>query len=463
MNTRSIRFRLTLWYTVAFCLAAAVIFTTFYLITRRVLFAHTDTQLTQHSKGVVNVVTRNEAIIHQMLVRDVFLNQFSEAPDMLVVIMNESGNVVTSSITIRPAESAFINLFSLARKIKAAFFQNQTVGTTTMRFMVSPIIKEDTLTSVVLMGHPLDVIQNSLSSLLTTLVVVFVLFVAAGVAGGYLLADRALGPLKDLSQSLETITAKNLNDRLTSPATGDEFERLYHSFNSLLDRLHQSFTRERQFIADVAHELKTPLTTARSGIEVALSKPRSVASYRRVLTDALTDTKQLATTLENILDLARAQSDSASISSHRFNLSQVLAELVQIARKLGKYKMITIKESVTRNVTLTGDREKLFRALLSVIDNAVKYTKKSGQVTIILNRHRGLATISIQDTGIGIPKEDLSRIFERFFRGTKTGKTSGAGLGLAIAKSIIEAHGGSITVESTHNKGTTVTIKLPLS
>ena len=463
MNVKSIRFRLTLWYTVAFCLAAAVIFTTFYLITRQVLFAHTDTQLTQHSKGVVNVVTRNEALIHQMLVRDVFLNQFSEAPDMLVVIMNESGNVVTSSITIRPAESAFINLFSLARQKKAAFFQNQTVGTTTMRFLVSPIIKEDALTSVVLMGHPLDVIQNSLSSLLTTLVVVFVLFVAAGVAGGYLLADRALGPLKDLSQSLETITAKNLNDRLTSPATGDEFERLYHSFNSLLDRLHQSFPRERQFIADVAHELKTPLTTARSGIEVALSKPRSVASYRRVLIDALTDTKQLATTLENILDLARAQSDSASMSSQRFNLSQVLAELVQIARKLGKYKMITIKESVTGNVTLTGDREKLFRALLSVIDNAVKYTKTSGKVTIFLTRHRSLATISIQDTGIGIPREDLSRIFERFFRGTKTGKTSGAGLGLAIAKSIIKAHAGSITVESTRNKGTTVTIKLPLS
>lgn len=463
MNTKSIRFRLTLWYTAAFCAAAAVIFVTFYLVTRQALFAHTDSQLIQHSGGVVSVVARNEALIHQMVVRDVFLNQFSEAPEMLVVILDHKGNVVTSSITIKPAERAFISLFSEAQQKKEKFFQNQTVGTATMRFLVSPIIQDGTIKSVVLMGHPLDVIQNSLSSLFTTLAIVFILFVLGAIAGGYLLANRALAPLMDLSQTLTTITAKNLNDRLTPPKTGDEFERLYHSFNSLLDRLHASFTRERQFIADVAHELKTPLTTTRTGIEVALTKPRTTEEYKRVLTESLIDTKHIANTLNNILDLARSSAEGAAITSQRFSLTECLSELVQIAKKLASNKNITVSSQITSNIIIAGDREKLFRAILAVIDNAVKYSPPSGRIEVTLKRKGKSSAITIKDTGMGIPKGDLSHIFERFFRGTKAGKTTGAGLGLAITKSIIEAHSGTITVISQHKKGTMVQIVLPIA
>jgi signal transduction histidine kinase len=262
---------------------------------------------------------------------------------------------------------------------------------------------------------------------------------------------------------MEKISSEHLGERVDNPKTGDEIEKLGFTFNKLLDRLQESFQRERQFIGDVAHELKTPVATLRGGIELALSKKRTTKEYEQVLGETLIDVNRLSTTIKNILDLAWLGAENANLGANKFNLSASLLELKEIATKLAAPKKIVIKGEIEPKVSVVGVEDKISRAVLNIIDNAIKYTPKGKIISISLLKKKYKAIIAIKDTGIGIPKKELTHIFERYYRGSKTANTLGSGLGLAIAQGIIKAHGGDIKISSKVGKGSSVVITLPLS
>ena len=171
---------------------------------------------------------------------------------------------------------------------------------------------------------------------------------------------------------------------------------------------------------------------------------------------------RLAITIKNILDLAWLGAENANLSENSFNLSSSLVELKEIAIKLATQKHITIKDKIEENVLVLGTEDKICRAILNVIDNAIKYTPKDKTITISLHKKKDQAIVKVVDTGIGISKKELGHIFKRFYRGSKATKTFGSGLGLAIAQGIIKAHKGDIKVSSRVGEGTLVTIFLPL-
>jgi len=243
----------------------------------------------------------------------------------------------------------------------------------------------------------------------------------------------------------------------------DEIEELSATFNGLLDRLHNAFQRERQFIADVAHEVKTPLAAQRTNIEIALGRDRSKEEYRKALEESLIDNNQLSTTLKNILDLAWSEADAVRGQFKDFNLSEVVDDIKDLGTKMAVKKHISIEGVIGQGVIVSGKKDKLERALINLVDNAIKYTPEKGTVTIALQKGRGLAQFSIKDTGIGIAEKDLPHIFERFYRGSRTEKTFGSGLGLAIAQAIIKAHRGDIRAKSSIGHGSEFTVMLPLS
>ena len=259
---------------------------------------------------------------------------------------------------------------------------------------------------------------------------------------------------------MKEISSEHLDERVENPNSRDEIEKLVTTFNGLLDRLQGSFERERQFIGDVAHELKTPVATIKSGIELILSKERTKVEYKKELNETLTDVNKLSGNLKNILDLAWMGTENINSFKNKFNLSETVSELGEIATKLAREKSIKIQEEVDKNIFVHGSKDKITRAVLNVIDNAIKYTPKAGLVSISLHQKSDNAIIEIKDNGVGITEKELPHIFERFYRGSKTERILGSGLGLAIAQNIIKSHQGEIRVVSKVGKGTSVKITL---
>lgn len=278
---------------------------------------------------------------------------------------------------------------------------------------------------------------------------------------GFGIIYRITHSLDNLSARMRTITYKNLDERIPNAGGEDEISLLARTFNKLLDRLDEAFKREQQFISDVTHELKTPLATLRSSLELGLEKKRTADEYQKILSSAIEETNNLSSTIKSILDLAWSESGTNEQDMKKINLSELLEELLEIVQKLSKSKKIIVHSSISKDVYILGYKEKLAHALLNILDNAVKYNLPGGKLSINLERVYDQAIIIVKDSGAGIAEEDLERIFDRFYRGSKTSKIFGSGLGLAISKSIITLHKGDIRVNSKAGIGTTFTINIP--
>ena len=291
--------------------------------------------------------------------------------------------------------------------------------------------------------------------------IVFLLFFLLAFVG-FLIIYKITDALTYLTKKIKEISRETLGQRIKGIQSGDEIGELATAFNNLLDRLDGAFKREQQFIADVAHELKTPLATLRSTLEVSLSKDRAKEEYKKVINDAITETNHLSSTLNNVLNLAWSETPQEQKHMSKINLSTLLIELVDIGEKLASQKKQVVKAHIKQAVYILGNKEKLARALINIIDNAVKYTPPKGEILVELKTENYHALIDIKDTGQGILKKDTPHIFDRFYRGSATDKVFGSGIGLSITQSIIKAHHGDIAVQSTVGSGTTFIVTLPI-
>jgi len=231
----------------------------------------------------------------------------------------------------------------------------------------------------------------------------------------------------------------------------------------LYDDLKKSVVRERQFIADVAHELKTPLTSLRNEAELILQRERPKMVYQKTIASLLEGIHSLSTRLKNVLDLTWSTVDTSSNRLQPIDLAAIVSEVEEITEKLGTEKQITVDGKIDGPLLVRGDRDRLTQAIINIVDNAIKYTPAKGKITFKVWGEEQLARIQISDTGLGITKEELPYIFDRFYRGTNKIKELGSGLGLAITKSIIFAHHGRIEAKSQVGKGTIFTITIPRS
>lgn len=463
MNTKSIRFRLTLWYSVAFFIGTAIVFAVFYFIAKQTLLYHTDRAITAHAETLVKIVTDEQpSMVKGVFNQGIISQQFSEMPGMLVLITDSDGKITASSQTGAENNPIIKDLIEKSTNIIKPTFVERHIGSTTLRIGVYPMEKDGNITGLIFMGDPVEAIYRSLNALLFTLAIVYILFSIPTIIGSYFLAKSAMRPINKISTELKNITSQDLNKQVEIPETSDEIAELANTFNGLLKRLHEAFVRERQFIGDVAHELKTPVATLKGGIEVTMSKNRTNEEYKKAFDETLIDVNRLSITIKNILDLAWIGADKINLEDNNFDLSGAMKELQEIAVKLALQKHITLKGEIEPMVTVGGSEDKVSRAVLNIIDNAIKYTPNGGTITISLKKKLGNAVVEVKDTGVGIPDKELEHIFERFYRGSKVAKTIGSGLGLAIAQGIIKAHNGDIKVSSKIGKGTSVIITLPL-
>jgi heavy metal sensor kinase len=285
---------------------------------------------------------------------------------------------------------------------------------------------------------------------------------------GYLLAGRTLKPVDGIVDEVEAISdGRSLHKRLASLGTGDELDRLSSTLNAMLVRLERSFQSLRRFTADASHELKTPLTVLRSGIERAITHPRVTPEVMEILDETLAEVNRMAETVDSLLILARADEGRAPLHLDAIDLRELLVEVSETASLLGEQAAVNVTVDMPDHPVMLGaDRNRMRQMLMNLLTNAIKYTPAGGTVEIQSEIREHEAAVSVRDTGIGIGPGDLPHIFDRFWRvdpaRSRTGERSGVGLGLAISKWIVEAHGGTITVESRLGRGTTFVVTLPL-
>jgi heavy metal sensor kinase len=284
-----------------------------------------------------------------------------------------------------------------------------------------------------------------------------------GAVGGWLIGWRLLAPLSRMVRQANAIDDRRLDARLTVPGTGDEVSALATAFNNLLERLAMAFQAQRRFMADASHQLRTPLSIARTAAQVTLAKPdRSVAEYCESLGTVAQQTQRLTRMVDDMFELALADLDARPLQLEEVYLDEIVSECVSSARLLADDRAVTLAARTPADVQMQADQSLLRQMILNLVENAVRHTPVGGSVEVAVEAHADCAQIAVSDTGPGVPESDRERIFERFVRLDATGGDGGGGLGLPIARWVAQLHHGTLALESTGPNGSRFVAVLPL-
>jgi heavy metal sensor kinase len=283
---------------------------------------------------------------------------------------------------------------------------------------------------------------------------------------GYWLAARAARTVSAITEAASRMRPAHLDERLPISGTGDELDRLAHTINGLLDRIAEHVKRRRDFLANAAHELRTPLAAIRSSVEVTLASERSPEAYRELLEDIIDEGTALETLVNQLLLISESEPDREHREWERVPLDEVVTKAIDMFRGVAETRDTTLVAERIDHAAVPGNRVHLRQVINNLLDNAIKYTPRGGSVRVRLESidDGGRVRLSVADNGAGIDAEDVTAIFDRFFRSNRArsrDETHGAGLGLSICKSVVESHHGTIRCESAVGRGTTMIVELP--
>jgi two-component system heavy metal sensor histidine kinase CusS len=292
---------------------------------------------------------------------------------------------------------------------------------------------------------------------LLAIVIAIGILASAGIA--ITVAKRGLRPLAEMARSLKRIGPTHLNERVAPAGWPQELRPLAVAFDEMLDRLEDSFRRLSQFSADLAHELRTPIANILGESQVALTRARTPDEYREVIESSVGECERLSGIIDNLLFLARAEAADGHIQRTLFDGKAAVAKIAAFYETIAEEQQITItcagQGDVYADLTLFG------RAVSNLVENALHHTSAGGTILISIATGAAHSEISVKDTGCGIAPQHILRVFDRFYRVDSSRSSHGAGLGLALVKSITDLHSGSATISSEVNHGTTVTITFP--
>jgi two-component system heavy metal sensor histidine kinase CusS len=280
---------------------------------------------------------------------------------------------------------------------------------------------------------------------------------------GYWIAHRGIRPVRKIADTAARIGSSTLYERLDRSGLPSELSDLAGTFNDMLDRLEDSFARLSRFSSDIAHELRTPLQNLRGEAEVVLSKERPPSEYQDLLGSSLEEYQRLSNLIDSLLFLARAEDPQTQIRREELDLKKELGLLHDFYGLSAGESGIVLRVEAPDDLRANLDRSLFQRAVGNLVENSLKHTPSGGTILLKAASAAGKAVIEVSDTGRGIPPDQLSRVFDRFYRvdPSRAPSSGGTGLGLSIVKSIMDLHGGTVEILSVPSQGTTVTLFFP--
>jgi len=289
-------------------------------------------------------------------------------------------------------------------------------------------------------------------------------FLLLSTLGGWVIASRALRPVDEITKAAQSIGIQDLSHRLEVPQTGDEIERLAGTWNGMLESLEEAVQRLNQFTADASHELRTPTAVIRTTAELALRRERSPEEYRESLEKIQRESGRMTQLIEDLLTLARSDSHLDGLAMAPVLIGEIARDVCEDYKVLAEAKGLRLTWDLAgAGPSVQGNEPALRRLLIVLLENAIKYTHSGGEVRVRTASQAGRPVMEVSDTGIGIPGEDLTKVFDRFYRSdpSRSRATGSYGLGLAVAKWIAGKHGAGISVESVEGKGSVFRVRFP--
>jgi heavy metal sensor kinase len=461
------RFRLAVWHTALLAAAFGVLGGLLYATVKEYLDdSLLETQARRARQIAETLVANAPRTGEEYVVREIKLLYAPELGDRFIRVTRANGGVMYVSgppndQSFDPAEVPPANAENRAEFTRLErLHDGRSLLIAAFRAATAP--GDSYLVEVGTSAGPVDRFARHLLALLA---VGIPLVMALAVVGGYFLARRALEPVAQIAVKAENITQHNLSERLPVAKTGDELERLSIALNRMITRIDDAFVNSKRFVADASHELRTPLTVIQGELENLAGDPRLPEELRDRVGSTLEEVERLGKIVQKLFALSRLDAGEAQSEWVRLDLAALAGSTSDQMLLLAEDKKIKVTRETDSPVFVMGDRARLKQVIVNLLDNAVKYTLPGGSVHIKVSARGANGIVEIADTGIGIPREAVPLVFERFFRvdRDRSAGDAGAGLGLAIVKSICGAHGGRVEVESARGSGSRFRVLLPLA
>jgi len=490
MFLKSIRFRAFLWYMVILTVTLLSFSLIIYGGLHKALYDAFDDLLSSRAEGVVNSIDtywqthnihfqdRPDDGIDREKAKKNFINmargwveEQRKDPELMnisVQILNAKGEKLVSS-RLMPQIMALDeeDLEDLAEgEEDFDTVKGQTVDGKKARFRVysRPVTEGEKVAYIVQVTGPVYLLSVALGKLRFILFGLLPLAILLAGMPGVLLIRMTLRPVDKMVNILRQITAKNLKVKIHIPDTRDELVLLAETFNEMIDRLNRSFSSQQRFIQNISNELKTPMSILKTELEDALAKDCPQDQLKSVVSRASEEIEEFSKVIDNLLTVSDFEDNKLALDIRRVNLTRLAEKAANDMKMISGKKDIEMSFVCSDTIVLDGDEIQLRQLFLNLLDNAIKYTNRNGRITVTVSLDGSSAKIDISDTGVGIPQDEMDYIFDRFYQATNARAAHrGFGLGLSVVKSIVEEHKGIVSVTSEVGKGSTFTVRLPLS
>ncbi len=457
----TLAFRLTLWYAGIFTISSCVAFLFFYMLITSVIRARTDQELLDQVGQFSTLLAVNGIdAVKRVAVLEA---QAAGVKKIFFRLLYPTGEVFSSS-NMSYWQDIGIHRTALERLLRGSRQVFETIIIPDRKHKVRILYSIIGPGIILQLGQSMENTSRFIEAFQRIFITTMAFLIVLAAWVGWFMARRALSGVEAVSRTAQNISGGELGKRVPVKPRGDEIDQLAITFNQMLDRIQTLVTGIKEMSDNIAHDLRSPITRIRGVAEVTLTTGKSVGEYESMAASTIEECDRLLDMINTMLMISEAEAGVGRLNREEMDIGGVVRDACELFQPMAEDRGVAMSCDVPDTCSFFGDSRMIQRMLANLLDNAIKYTPSAGRVRVSVQTDEGQpVVISVNDTGIGISPNDLPHVFERFYRCDQSRSQAGIGLGLSLARAIVQAHGGNIALRSSPGEGSTFTVTLPKS